>query len=498
MLYLRMGFNMLVSLYTSRIVLNVLGVEDFGIYNLVGGVIVLFSFISTSLNVATQRFLTFELGKNDILQFNRIFNVSLISLSIVSFVLLLLFETIGVWFINNKLVIDSSRLLAAHIVFQISILSFIININTTPYNSAILAYEKMSIYTYVGILETFLKLFAVFILQLLPYDKLILYSILILVITFLTRFFNVLYCKFKIPGTVFHYAYDKILLRKLLSFSGWSLMGSIGNILSVEGIHIVFNLFYGVVINASFGISSLISNSIFQFVSNFQMAFAPQITKLYAINDVHNLNKLIFRSSRFSFFLLLIVVFPVILSIDNVLFIWLKIVPEYTSQFCIVILCSMIIDSISGPLWMFMNATGDIKKYQICMSFIASLNIVLIYFFLILGFSPNIALISRIVISILLLIARLTILKEKAAFEIKPFILEVIIPLIFVVFIITILGFIINLIVFSNILVSVFFKTIISVFVSIFVIYFVGIIDEERFFVNKFFKDKFLILIKLS
>jgi len=489
-LYLRMGITMLVSLYTSRVVLNTLGIEDFGIYNLVGGVIVLFSFLSSSLNGAIQRYLTFELGKNNISQFNRVFNVSLLSLTGVSVILFLLFETIGVWFINYKLVIDGSRLFAANIVFQLSLFSFLININTTPYNSAIIAYEKMSIFAYVGILGTFLKLFAVLLLPVLPYDKLVTYSVLILLVTFSISLINILYCRKKLPGTTFYYIYDKSLLIKLFSFSGWSLMGSISNILSNQGINILFNLFHGVVLNAAFAISNQVSSSVWQFVSSFQTAFSPQITKFYARNDVTDLYKLIYRSSRLSFFLLLIVLFPITLSIDNILSIWLNIVPAYTNQFSVIILGVMLIDTISGPLWMLINATGDIKKYQFYISAIASLNIIFVYLLLYMGVSPALALLSRLLVSILLLISRLIILKQKVDFKTKPFFNEVLAPLIWVTFCVAIIGIPIYAFEISNIWISVLVKTMLAFTLSIPIIFFIGLNIEERRFCIIYIKDK--------
>lgn len=478
-LYLRMGITMIVSLYTSRIVLDVLGIDDFGIYSIVGGVIVVFSFISNALNNSTQRYLTYELGANNLLKFNRVLNTSALSLLAISAILLLLLESFGIWFLMNKLVIDESRIFAANIIFQITIITFLININTTPYNSAIISYEKMEIYAYIGIFETSIKLLSVLILPLLTFDKLISYSILILCVTILTKLLTIYYCKKKLPGTKWHLILDRKLFFELFKFSGWSLLGNISIIALTQGINIILNLFYGVRLNAAYGIANQLSNSVYQFISNFQLAFAPQITKQYASGD-KNLMKLVFISSRISFLLFFIIIVPVIISLKNLLGLWLKSVPLLADKLCLIILVVMLIDTISGPLWILISATGNIKNYQLIISIITLFNIVIVYLMLQFGASPTLALFSRIIVSIALLIARLLILKHQIKFNIRLFIRNVIFSLIAISIIVIILNIPIYLIEINNIFFSVILKTVISLCISIPVIFLFGINKNER------------------
>ena len=436
-----MAITMLVSLYTSRVVLNTLGIEDYGIYNLVGGVVVLFSFLSGALNGSIQRFLTFELGRNNLIRFKQIFNVSLISLSFLSIVIVFLMEIIGVWLINNKLVIPIDRLSSAHWIFQLSLLTFIININMTPYNSAIIAHERMSIYAYFGILETFLKLLAILLLPLFPFDKLIVYGSLILIMTLIVRSVNINYCKRKIEGCRFSFFFDKKTAKEILSFSGWSMLGGMNLIMITQGISILFNVFCGIIVNSALGICNQVSNSLFQFVSNFQTAFSPQITKQYANKEFASLYPLVYRSAKFSFFLLLLIVAPVIVNINDVLVLWLVQVPEYTASFCLVILLMMLIDSISGPLWMLISATGDIKTFQIVLFINGCCTILLMYFFLYQGFSPVTTLSIRIFVSIGLLIIRLVILHFNLKFPVKQFCCKVLLRTLIPFVILMILGY---------------------------------------------------------
>jgi O-antigen/teichoic acid export membrane protein len=492
LLYIRMGFTMVISLYTSRVVLNTLGVEDFGIYNLVGGVIILFSFLSSALNGSIQRFLTFELGRNNLKQFNKVFNVSLLSLSFISFFLLILFETVGIWFINEKLVIDETRLLAANVVFQVSLVSFLLNINTTPYNSAIIAFEKMSIYAYVGVFEVVMKLLIVFLLPVLPYDKLMSYGVLILVVTFISRGINIAYCKYKFSSTRFNFIWDKVLFKQLLSFSGWTILGSIGNILSRQGINIIFNLFFGVVLNAAFAISTQVSNAVFMFVGNFQTAFSPQITKLYASNSKEELYLLVDRAARLSFYLLLVVVLPITLNVDAILTVWLKIVPDYTNYFVLITLGVMLIDTISGPLWMVINSTGEIKSYQIYISLLTFVNVGIIYVLLFFGFSPVSALLTRLIFAIVLLLTRLWILQQKIDFNVLHFFKNTIQPILYVSICAVIAWAALNLFDIPNGIFSIILKSTMAMLLSLPIIYFIGLSLQERQYITNFIHKKLL------
>jgi O-antigen/teichoic acid export membrane protein len=291
---------MLVGLYTSRVVLNILGVEDFGIYNIVGGVVVLFSFLNNAMSNATLRFLSYEIGKENTEQIKKTFKMSMtahISIAILAFLLL---ETVGLWFVNTYLNIPVGRMYAANWVYQFSIFTFIVNIIRIPYNASIIAYENMSFFAYVSILEVLLKLFIVFLLFIIGFDKLISYAFLVLVVTFFVTIIFKLYCTRKFSTCHYNFFWDKDLYFKLMSFSGWSMLSSVANIGAQQGGNIILNIFNGVIANAAYGVANQASNAIYGFVNNFQLAFKPQIIKLYAAGETGKLHVLMFRTSLFS------------------------------------------------------------------------------------------------------------------------------------------------------------------------------------------------------
>ena len=281
-LYFRTLVILLVSLYTSRVVLNVLGIDDYGIYNVVGGIVLMFQFLNVGMIDVSQRFLTYELGKNDGQQLQKVFSTSLIIHLIIIFFLLILAETVGLWFLNHKMNIPTSRIIAANWVFQFSILTFIIKIFSVPYNASIVAHEHMKVYAYVSILEVILQLAIVFLLKGSASDKLILYAILMSFVTLLISIMYTLYCKKYFKECKFRNDIDKQLLHKMLSFAGWSFLGNIGYSLKMQGINILINLFFGPAVNAARGVAYQVNAGIYNIVSNFQIAMKPQITKRYA------------------------------------------------------------------------------------------------------------------------------------------------------------------------------------------------------------------------
>ena len=281
-LYIRMIVIMLVQLYTSRVILQTLGVEDYGIYNIVAATVVSLSFITGPLSAATQRFLNFELGKKNNQRIKDIFSTSLLVYVLLSIIIIAIAETLGLWFLNSKMEIPTNRLHAANWVFQCSILTFVINILNIPFNSAIIAYEKMSFFAYVSIFEAIARLGSVFVLLFYRGDKLILYSILIVCVTLSVTTIYKIYCNKHLQDIKINFIKDKCLLKQLLSFSGWSLFGSIASMSADQGLNLLLNLFWGVTVNAAMGISAQVSAAINQFVTNFQTAFRPQLIKSYA------------------------------------------------------------------------------------------------------------------------------------------------------------------------------------------------------------------------
>jgi len=428
-LYIRMGISMIVQLYTSRVVLQNLGVIDYGVYNVVAAFIIAFTYISGPLGTATQRFLNFELGKKQDSKVELVFNISLYIYIILGISFFLIVEIVGIWFLNNRMQIPIDRLNAANFVFHMSTLAIVFNLLKTPFESLIIAHERMAFYAYVSIVDVLLKLLNAASLIWFTFDKLKLYSVNLLVISIVILFCFIIFCNKQFQDISFNKLWDKNIFKEMLSFSGWSLFGSIATMTSNQGLSIVLNLFYGVVINAAMGIAGQVSSAITQFATNFQIAFRPQIVKYYASNDIQVLKSLINRTSKYSYLLLFVVVCPLCFNIDFILEKWLGNVPKYAVVFCICMSIYALIDTLSAPMWMAIQATGTIKKYQLVISSVMFLNIILAYIFLKLGFRPSIVLEVKCVLDILYLCIRLYFLKILISFSIIDYIKDTIIKI---------------------------------------------------------------------
>ena len=365
LLYFRMLFMMAVSLYTSRIVLNALGVEDFGLYNVVGGVVAMFSLLSGSLSTAISRFITYELGKGQQGNLNKIFSSAVTIQLILAGIIILFAELIGVWFLNTQMTIPASRLLASNWVFQISLLTFVINIISIPYNACIIAHEKMSAFAYISILEAMGKLITAYFITISPMDKLIFYSLLMCGIALLVRFTYGYYCKNHFYECNYHFSWDKQLLKQMFSFAGWNFIGTASAVLRDQGGNILINIFCGPIVNAARGIAFQVNNAVLGFVSNFMTALNPQITKSYAGNNHKYMMTLIFQGARLSFYMLLILSLPILLNTQYILELWLKTVPEHSVLFVQLVLILAMSESISYPLITAIQATGRIRNYQL-------------------------------------------------------------------------------------------------------------------------------------
>lgn len=416
LLYFRMLLIMAVSLYTSRVILRVLGVEDFGLYNIIGGVVVLFSFLNNAMSNATQRFLSYEIGRKDLIQLRKTFCMSINAHIIIALILIVLAETIGLWFVNNYLNIPADRIVAAKWVYQFSILTFIFNILRVPYNATIIAHERMSFYAYISIIESLLKLGIVYILTLGDSDKLILYAILISIVAFVVNIVYIFYCSRTFESSKYTLFWDKNLLGKLMRFSGWSMFGSFASIGAIQGTNILINIFKGVALNAAFGIANQASNAIYSLISGFQVAYNPQIVKMYARNEKENLWKFIFQVSKFSYFLFFSIAIPVLFKMDFILGLWLDKVPQYTVEFCQLMIVYFLFDALQAPIWMLVYATGNIKKYQIYVSLITLTVLPISFICLYLGFSPVIVLVLRVITNIFCSIFRMMLVRKMIDF----------------------------------------------------------------------------------
>lgn len=386
LLYFRMILIMLVTLYTSRVVLAQLGIKDYGIYNVVGGVVTMFAFLNNCMTTSTQRFMTFELGKGNLQKLKNVFASSLNIHIGIALAVVLLAETVGLWFVNYKLVIPADRLVAANWVFQFAILSFCVNVIQVPYNAVLIAHEKMSVYAYISIIEAFLKLGIVYLLSISPVDKLIAYGVLIFVVQFLIRCIYQVYCHRHYEESRFRLFWDKELYREMSGFAGWNLFGSLAWMLRDQGLNIILNLFFGPVVNAARGVATQVSGAVMNFISNFQVALNPQITKNYANGNMQEMEKLTYLGIKFSYIILFFLAFPLSLNINYVLRLWLVEVPDYTALFIILIMIDSMVGNLFGvPLMTSLSATGKIRNYQIVVSFIILLIVPVGYIALRLG-----------------------------------------------------------------------------------------------------------------
>lgn len=388
MLYFRMFIITIVGLYTSRVVLQTLGVTDFGIYNVVGGIISMAAFLNTAMVSASQRFLSFELGRGDGGRLKRVFCNSVNIHAAICIIAIVLAETVGLWLVNNKLVIPDDRMVAANWVYQASIFSFMISVMSVPYNSAIVAHEKMSAFAYISILDVTLKLLVVYMLLIIPFDKLIVYSILMVCVVTLIRLCYTFYCKRHFEECTYHFIFDTLLFREMFSFVGWSIIGNLGFTLKNPLSNIILNIFFGPSVNASRGVAMQVSSHIKTFAHSFTMALNPQITKQYAAGYLDESRKLVYAGSRYTFYLLTLISIPVIINVDYILHLWLGFVPEFTAQFVIFTIITSLLYALSECVTKAILATGHIKWFQIGICIIMLSELPLAWWVLELGYPP--------------------------------------------------------------------------------------------------------------
>lgn len=493
LLYFRMLLTMAVSLYTSRIILNTLGVEDFGIYNVVGGVVAMFSIISGSLSAAISRFITYELGREGYDRLKVIFSSAVTIQVILAFLICILAEVGGVWFLNTQMNIPVERVVAANWVLQCSIFTFMINLISIPYNAAIIAHERMKAFAYVSILEVVLKLLVAFALYIVIFDKLKVYAVLLLIVALIIRFVYAYYCKRHFKECTYRFIYDKEVLREMAGFAGWNLIGSSAGVLKDQGVNIVINLFCGTTVNAARGIAVQVNNATQSFVRNFMTALNPQITKSYASSDSEYLMKLLYKGSRLSFYMLLLLSLPIIIETDCILSVWLKVVPEHTVNFVRLILVLAMCESISLPLITVMLATGKIRNYSIIVGGLNMMNFPFSYLLLYWGFEPESTILLAIVISQGCFIIRIVMLRKKTGLSVRNFIREVYMNIIIVSVLSCIFPMLIYNVVGDRVLRIV--LVVVGSFISTStVIYYVGCTSNERAFVKskirKLFKKK--------
>ena len=429
MLYVRMLFNVAISLITSRLILNALGVEDYGIYNVVGGIVVLFTFLNSAMASSTQRFLTFELGKDEPENLNKIFSTSVLIHFAISLIIFFLAETVGLWLFYNKLIIPVDRLEAAMWVFQLSVLSCIVSILSVPYNASIIAREKMDTFAYISILDIFLRFLVVVLLYFVEGDRLVLYAFLLFMISLLIRSVLMLYCRRNFDETHFHVAWNKKLFFEMSNFAGWNLFGNMAYVGYTQGVNILLNIFFGPSVNAARAIVVQVQSTLNNFCNSFQSAVNPQITKSYASGDREYMLNLLLASSKYSFFLLLFMALPILIESQQILTLWLKVVPDHTAAFLRIILLVAMVDALANPLITTAQATGKIRDYQVFVGGALLLIVPISYISLKMGGSPESVFIVHLVIVILAQIMRLFMLRSLVDISLSSYFMKVVCPI---------------------------------------------------------------------
>ncbi|MBL0652709.1 lipopolysaccharide biosynthesis protein [Aeromonas caviae] len=411
-LYFRMILTLAVTLYTSRVVLNVLGVEDFGIYNVVGGVVTMMAFLSGAMSSATQRFLSFELGKGDRNQLANVFKMSVNIYFLIILIVVLLGETVGLWFINTQLKIPAERMLTANWVYHCALFSFCCTILSVPYNALIIANEKMSAFACISIIDVTLKLMVAYLLPKLAGDPLGHYAQMLALVSIIITFSYYIYTRKRIAESYYSWYWDPFLFKTLFSYTGWNLFGNLASVITNQGVNILLNIFFGAAVNAARAIAYQVNSAVMGFVSSLQMAINPQIIKSYANENYQYMLQLVFAGAKYSFFLLYILAVPFILKPELVLGLWLGTVPKYASEFCRLVVIDSLMISMSGTLMTAFQATGNIRRYQVVVGLVVMCNLPFSYILLKNGFDANVTMLVSIFMSLVAFLCRVILLSK--------------------------------------------------------------------------------------
>ena len=444
-LYIRTLFVLLVSLYTSRVILRVLGISDYGIYQVIGGLVAMFGVLSTALSAAISRFITFEIGSGNKEKLCRVFSTSIIVQFIIAFIVLLLAEVIAIWFVQTQMKIPEGRMIAAQWVLHCSLITFCINLVSVPYNACIIAHEHMKTFAYISVLDVLLKLIVCFCIFISPVDKLIFYAVLLTVEAVIIRIIYSFYCHRHFEESRSKLIFDKTIFRDMLSFSGWSFFTNTNSILNNQGVNMLINVFFGVTVNAARGIAVQVENAVLQFVNNFTVAINPQITKSYASGEMERMYSLVCRGAKFSYFAMLLVALPIVCEAEKILNIWLTVVPEHTVIFVRLSLVLGVFDCIGASGYTACAAAGKMKRYALILTPIGLLEFPLTWMFFGMGAPAVSTYYLYIFVKFLVVIARLFLLRDMVGLT----------PVIFV----------------KNVFSPILFTTLVAVLPSIFVIY---------------------------
>ena len=426
LLYGRTVLIMIVTLYTSRVVLQALGVEDYGVYTAIGGVVSLLTVVIGPIDSAISRFLTYELGRGDQDKLKKYFSTGLTIMVLFSVLSIVVLETVGLWFLNNKMVVDSNRLIAANWVLHLSIAAFVVNIISSPYRAAIIAHERMSLFAYMGILDAILKLAVAFLLKISGYDKLIIYAVLLLLVSMLVRFIYTIICnkEFEECRKV-KLSIEKELFGGLFSFAGWNMFGAAASVCRGQGINILFNLFGGPIVNAAFGIANQVNSAVGTFINNFTTALNPSIIKSYASSQNDYMMSLVYQGAKYSYFLVLLFALPLLLETEYITQLWLGQTPDFSVPFIQMMLIYTLIDAYSKTIMAGVHASGNIKMYQFVIGSLQVLLLPLAYILLKVGLTPIFVLFAMVVIDVVALFVRMIMARGIFSLSIIDFVKKV-------------------------------------------------------------------------
>lgn len=483
-LFIRMLFSMAVSLYTTRAIIEILGVTDFGIYNVVGGVIVFFGFLSQTMSTTTSRFITTALGKNDTDLLHKVFCMSMNFHIGIALLTLIVGETIGLWFVLNKLIIPTDRIIAALWLYHASVLSICVSILNVPYNATIIAHENMGAFAYISILQVISKLLIVLILPFINADRLIIFSILTISVSIIIQIIYWQYSYRKYNESHFNWLWNKKIWKEMSGFASWNVAGDLAFMCNTQGLNILLNMFFGPIVNAARGVAVQVESVMIQFIGNFQTAINPQITISYASGNIDQTKNLIYKASKFCFFLMFFIAVPIFLEIDYILELWLKNVPDHTIAFVRLTILMVSFDCLSRPLHLAINATGKVKIYQIIQSSIYLMFLPISYTLLRLyQLQPGYIILILVVFKFLMLLVRIERVKSLVGISYRKYISYVIFPSLLCLCITIILPIII-----TNFIEPSFYRiiltSIVSIIISILTIFICGLTNNEKEFLK--------------
>ncbi len=488
-MYLRMGFSMIVGLYTSRVVLQALGVNDFGLYNVIGGVVGLFIILNSAMVNTTSRFITFRLAKNDLLESRRIFSMSMLIHGIIACIILVLGETIGLWYLHEKLVIPEGRFFAAEWLYQLSVVTSLFSVLLVPFNASIVAHERMSAFAVIQIVDVFLRLFVVLLLSYSPIDKLIFYATLLALIQVFDLFVYITYCRRNFPDTKLLFYWSKPVFLEMMNFAGWALVGNFCNFFYTQGVNLMLNAFCGPAANAARGIAVQVENVIKQFANNVQTAINPQIIKTYASNEKERMYSLISASSRYCFYLLYLLTLPILLETNFILEIWLGQVPDHTISFIRLILVIALFDAFVNPMFTANLASGKLRIYHLSLSILMYGFMFVTYYSIKLTGIAESVFYSYLIATIIGYIMKIFILEFQVGFLVKDYLKGVFVP----AFLVSITSIIFPLFVHSYLnegWLCFLITGIISVFSVLLCVWLFGVSPAERSFLRTFIRNK--------